>query len=80
MNDYKDGYSVVDQRQSGPECPLIGRYGTLTQAHQVAAHHNGACVLRTVGDHYDLSEASTVSRLVQKVGVLPNGQTYRWPA
>lgn len=77
---YTGGYTVVDQRGPQPNYEIIGHYPTLAQAWRVAGRTTGATVLRSEGDRYDIREATTVSMITQKVGVLADGSTFRWPA
>lgn len=77
--EYVGGYTVIDQRDSGPEYRVRGHYPTLEQAAR-AARFNGALILRSVGMRYDISGSTSVSGLTQKVGVFGDGSTFVWPA
>lgn len=77
---YSGGYTVLDQRTSSPDLPVMGQYPTLAQAVARRKSAVGAVIIRTVGLRYDATGSRTVSRLVQRCGVMSDGSTFVFPA
>lgn len=76
---YTGGYTVLDQRTGGVDLDVVGHYPTLTQA-AARAKFAGSLIIRTVGQRYDVAGAKTVSRLIQRCGVMSDGTTFVFPA